>query len=615
MIQVENLTKSYGSKILFENISFQINASEKLGLVGRNGLGKTTLFKIITGIEEYDAGSIIIPKKYRLGYVKQNLDFKKQNVLDEAALGLPEGHKHDVWIAEKTLAGLGFDNNLMSLNPQLLSGGFKVRLNLAKTLISEPNLLLLDEPTNYLDITSIRWLIDFLRNWKGELFLITHDRGFMDKVVSHTMVIHRQNIKKIKGDTEKLYLQIAKEEEIYEKQRINDEKKQKQMEKYITRFRAKARLAGLIQSRIKMLAKQEKLDKLENIKDLDFIFDYEPLKADTFMNVSNLAFYYENDKILLKNLSINIGKNDRIAVVGPNGRGKSTLLRILNGDLNPKSGNITKHNLLKTGYFGQTDRRQLHDENTIEKEIMLSGHDVTAQKARNICGALLFEENDALKKIKVLSGGEKSRVLLGKIIAKPINILILDEPTNHLDMESCDALLGAIDNFDGAVIIVTHNEMFLHAIAKRLIVFDGGEVNVFEGSYEEFLDKIGWLEEKIDIKDKENNNKLEYNKKELRKKRAKIIEEKSKILKPVEDKYHYLEKQINDMETKYKSLEEELIEASKKGNGLLIEEISKKIHSLENEINDSYNKLEPIMDEYEKLKDKYEEILADLNEN
>ncbi|MHB8095304.1 MAG: ATP-binding cassette domain-containing protein, partial [Candidatus Aminicenantales bacterium] len=250
MIVVDNLTKSYGKQNLFENVSFKVNRRERVGIVGRNGHGKTTLFRMIAGVEEADSGTISMPRNYRIGYVEQHLEFKAETVLDEAAGGLAEDSPNEIWRVEKVLAGLGFSSEDLSRAPSELSGGYQVRLNLAKVLLADYQMLLLDEPNNYLDITSIRWLERFLMGWQGELLLITHDRGFMDKVVTHVLGLHRRKARKIAGDTGKYYEQIAQEEDVYEKTRLNDERKMKEMDLFITRFRAKARLGGLVQSRV-----------------------------------------------------------------------------------------------------------------------------------------------------------------------------------------------------------------------------------------------------------------------------------------------------------------------------------------------------------------------------
>ncbi|MBN2545241.1 MAG: ATP-binding cassette domain-containing protein [Spirochaetes bacterium] len=609
MIQISNLTKTFGPQILFDKVNLQINREEKLGLIGRNGNGKTTLFKIITEEDEADSGDIIIPKNYKIGYVKQDLDFKEETILKEAALGLPSDMKDQLWLVEKTLFGLGFTKETIYKKPSVLSGGFQVRLNLVKTLLSQSNLLLLDEPTNFLDITSVRWLVKFLKNWKKEILLITHDRGFMDEVITHTAIIHRKKIKKIKGNTSDMYNQIAMDEEVYERQRINDEKKRKNIEVFISRFRAKARLASLVQSRIKEIEKKEKKEKLEKLKTIDFKFNYKPIDSHIIMDVKNLTFSYDKNIKLINDLSFTVHNRDRIAVIGPNGKGKSTLMKLLNNEITPESGTIKINPNVKNGYFGQTNKIQLHPDHTIEEEISLESPDHNMQSVRDICGLLLFEGDDALKKIKVLSGGEKSRVILGKILISSTNLLLLDEPTNHFDLESCDSLLTAIDDFEGSVIIVTHNEMFLHALATRLIVFDNDKIFLFEGTYNEFLNKVGWIEEKEDLSVNNNEKTSVINKKEIRKKRALLIEEKSRIIKPLEKKYNELENTIKIYEQKNQKLQYELITASQKREGERIGKISKELHELEKKINEKYEELDKIMQIFEKETNKYEEML------
>ena len=451
--------------------------------------GKTTLFRMLINEVQPDSGTIIVPKNYRVGYVLQEMAFDKKTVLAECIKGLPQNEQEAHWKAEKILMGLGFSIPDFDRDPFEFSGGFQVRLNLAKVLVSEPDLLLLDEPTNYLDITSIRWVADFLRNWPHEVILITHDRGFMDKVVTHVLGIHRKKIKKIPGDTEKYYDQILTEEEVYEKTRLNEEKRDKEMQLFINRFRAKARLANMVQSRIKTLAKKEKLDKLEKLKTLDFSFISKPFQGKNAFSAHNLSFGYDPDMPLIRNFNLTVKKGDRICIIGKNGKGKTTLLKLFAQANIPDSGEIKYHPEIIQGYFEQNQIGELVESRTVADEIQYTHPDVDFQQARNICGAMMFTGDDALKKIQVLSGGEKSRVVLGKLLVTPANLLLLDEPTNHLDMESTDAMLAAIDNYDGTVIMVTHNEMFLHALAQRLIVFQNNGIMVFEGGYQAFFRK------------------------------------------------------------------------------------------------------------------------------
>ena len=595
MIIVDNISKSYGAQELFRETGFRLNARERLGLVGRNGHGKTTLLRLITGEEEPDSGSIVIPKGYLVGCVAQEPEFSEDTVLKEGCRGLSEQEKGNHWKVEKILAGLGFSIPDMEKHPSELSGGFQIRLNLAKVLAREYNLLLLDEPNNYLDITSIRWLTQFLNGWKGELILITHDRGFMDHVVTHTMGIYRKTFRKIKGDTGKLYDQLAQEEEVYEKTRLNDEKKRKKSEEFIRRFRAKARLGSLVQSRIKALEKQERLEKLEQAKDLDFSFISKPFNGKPLMNVLDLSYGYGDRPPLFSDLSFSLGPYDRMCVIGKNGKGKTTLLKTLAGAFRPLSGEVNFNITAASAYYEQSNISNLDEDRTVLDEILLSNPEMDQQKARNICGMMMFEGDNALKKIKVLSGGEKNRVMLGKVIATPVNLLLLDEPTNHLDMESCDALLEAINEFEGAVLMVTHNEMLLHGLAERLVVFQDGGAKVYEGGYQRFLEMRGWDDEKAARADEPPEGKLERKifRRDMKRLRADMVRERGRELRPLEKKVCDLERMIVEAEALLEKLHQEIVVASQKGESDAIADLSKEIHSREREVESLFRQLEP----------------------
>ncbi|HXS09428.1 MAG TPA: ABC-F family ATP-binding cassette domain-containing protein [Candidatus Krumholzibacteria bacterium] len=621
MIQFNKVTKSFGAQVLFEDLSFALNRRERVGLVGRNGHGKTTIFRMVLDEVHPDSGDIIIPRRYRIGHLDQHIKFSKPNVIDEVSLGLPEAERDQTWRVETILFGLGFSKDDMTRAPGLFSGGFQVRLNLARVLVSEPDLLLLDEPTNYLDIVSIRWLERFLMQWKTELMLITHDRSFMDKVITHTVAIHRQKAKKIQGDTSKIYEQILQEEEVYEKTRANDERKRKDIERFIDRFRAKNTMATRVQSRIKMLAKHERLDALARIQTLDFAFSAAPFPAKVVQRVSHLSFGYEGGDDLFSNLNLEIHDHDRICVIGPNGRGKSTLLRVLAEELPPRHGTVTNHPRAVSGYFAQTNVHTLHDKNTVIAEIQSADKNCLYQTARNIAGVMMFEGDAGLKKIGVLSGGEKSRVMLGKLIVTPVNLLLLDEPTNHLDMDSCDSLLAAIDAFEGAVVIVTHNEMFLHSLATRFVVFDRGRARVFDGSYQDFLDTVGWESDEDELgaaptKARVANVHVHVNpepaparkpappqnpadRKAERQARARLVQERARLIGP-------LEKRVADLEALIVSLERErdvafaaLAEASASGDAATIAKLSKKSSDVGPRIEWAYGELEKATNELE----------------
>ena len=630
MISFENISKSFGAQTLFEGATVKLNPRERVGLVGRNGHGKTTLFRLILGEEAPDEGEIVIPRNYRIGYVEQHIRFTEDTVLREGMRGLTESERDHHWKVEKVLSGLGFSDDDMHRDPHTFSGGYQVRLNLAKVLVSDPDLLLLDEPTNYLDITSIRWIERFLQNWPRELLLITHNRGFMDKVITHTMAIHRKKIRKIAGNTGQLYNQIAQDEEVYEKTRINDERRQKEIELFISRFRAKARLANMVQSRIKTLEKMEKRNKLEEIKNLEFSFRSKPFRGKQVMTVEDLTFAYPGGgRPLIEGLGFQAVPGDRICIVGKNGKGKTTLIKLLAGVLDPDRGQILYNPNITRGFFEQTNVQSLVDSRTVLEEILYSDEGVDQQRARNICGAMMFEGDDALKKVEVLSGGEKSRVMLGNLLAAPANLLLLDEPTNHLDMESCDSLLAALDNFDGVVIMVTHNEMFLHTLARRLIVFQDDAVTLFEGGYARFLEKGGWREESGagrasdpppetfadgagDSGDAPAGPRL--GKKELRRLRSEILTERAKILKPIERKIARAEEAIDGHEKSMEALNREMQEASEAGDGARIVNLSQAIHAAETAIEAHFNDLESLTAALDREAARFDKKLARIDD-
>lgn len=551
MLQVVNLSKQYGERVLFEEVSFSMIAGERLGLVGRNGCGKSTLFRLILEEEHPDEGTITTPKGYRIGHLAQHLKFTEATVLDEACLGLPEANREDEqYKAQIILSGLGFSYEDMLLPPAKFSGGFQIRVNLAKLLLSEPDLLLLDEPTNYLDIVSVRWLADFLREWRGELIMISHDRLFMDSITTHSMLIHRGSIRKVQGSTDKLYEQVQVDEEIYEKTRLNEEKKRKDLEAFITRFRAQASKATLVQSKVKALERMGKKEQLVDEEVLDFQFTSAEFPGKIMAEAKELQFGYQSGQELLGNLGLVISKSDRIGIVGKNGKGKSTLLRLLAQDLQPNSGNLQLSPNSKIGYFGQTNISRLNPSLTVEDEIYQANPRLNRTKIRAICGTMMFSGDDALKKVSVLSGGEKSRVLLGKILAEPTNLLLLDEPTNHLDMESIEALIESLKSYQGAVVIVTHSELILKELVSSLVVFQDEKPYLFPHDYHYFLQKVGWKDEEGGVSQSSASETTASTKKTAQADPSKAALKNQKQISAIEDQILSLEAEVQKLETK-----------------------------------------------------------------
>ncbi len=537
MFQFDRVSLLFGDHVLFQDVSFTLQKGEKCGLLGRNGSGKSTLFKLINREIEPDQGTLSIPKHYRIGYLEQHIRFTEPTLLQEAALGLPVNERDQLYRAEKILFGLGFTEEDLDAPPSTFSGGYHLRLNLAKVLISEPNCLLLDEPTNYLDLPAIRWLMNFLSQWKGELILISHDRDFMDQITNHTMGIHREKIKKIKGSSLDFFQQVLLDEEIQEKTRIKADKKRAHMQSYVDRFGAKASKAGQASARKKMIEREPVLEKLNALSNLSFSFNEAPFPGKKMLAAKNLQFSYTEEP-LIENFSLEIEKDERIALIGKNGRGKSTLLRLLGCDLTPQQGFVELSDNLRIGYFGQTHIDRLNPKHTIEEEIAMANPSLNYTEIKRVAGIMMFSSTLAQKKIGVLSGGERSRVLLGKILAKPCNLLLLDEPTHHLDIESIEALIDALEDFSGSIVIVSHSELILKRLAlDKIVLCEESKQTLFLGNYDEFLESHGWGEEKPPPK------------KPLEKP---PIPTKTNILKPIEKNIQECEKAIIALEEEQK---------------------------------------------------------------
>ena len=609
MIKLSNISKSYGEQHLFSNVNLQVNKGDKIGLVGRNGSGKSTLFKIILGEEHYDDGDISIPKNYKIGALKQHLEFSQNTILDEVALSLSDDDKFSIYKVEKILFGLGFTAEDLSKKPSSFSGGYQIRLNLAKLLITAPNMLLLDEPTNYLDILSLRWLKDFLKRFDGEVVIITHDRDFMDSVTTHTMGLNAKELYIIKGDTHKFYAQIQANNELYEKQKQNIDKKRKELEEFIAKNKARASTASQAQSKVKQLEKLDEMDNLQSETNLSFSFTYKPTPAKVLLEVKDLSFGYTSDNLLFENISFSLKKGEVLGIIGKNGKGKSTLLNNIAKELKPLSGTIDYHISSAFGHFGQTNINHLNLNSTVMDEIHSVNVKMPESSVRTICGAMMFSDDNAKKKISLLSGGEKSRVMLGKIIAKEVNILFLDEPTNHLDMYSIDALTDAIKNFDGAVVIVTHSEELLRQTANNLIIFEKNGARYFDNGYEEFLTKIGWEDEELEKKEKPT---VKVNKKENKKLRAKLITERNKKTNPFKKEVEKLENEIMKLEDELEPLQDELIRASNALDNSKVIELSSIIRESEEKIETMFEQLEVAQNSYDEIIKQYEDQLKDL---
>jgi ATP-binding cassette subfamily F protein 3 len=609
MIELSNISKSYGYKELFTNLNFRMNSGNKLGFVGRNGSGKSTLFKLILGEEHQDDGKISIPKGYKIGSLKQHLVFTEKTVREEGALALGEDDQYSVYKVEKILFGLGFTLEDLDQDPLSFSGGYQIRINLAKLLVTEPNLLLLDEPTNYLDILSLRWLSSFLKTFPGEVIIITHNRDFMDSVTTHTMGLVRRNLEIIPGNTYKFYAQLASNDEHFEKQKVSQDRKRKELEEFIAKNKARASTAAQAQSKQKELDKMEDMSALKNDSNLDFDFNYKDTPAKVLLDIKDVSFGYSSDNILFKDISFTLEKGETLGIIGKNGKGKSTLLNVIAGELKQLSGKVDYNTSSTFGHFGQTNIDHLNPKNTIMDEVYVGNPRLAESSIRGISASMMFTGDDIKKKVGVLSGGEKSRVMLGKILAKDVNILFLDEPTNHLDMQSIDSLTKAIENFDGSCIVVTHSEELLRRVCDRLIIFSKGGADYFDGGYDDFLDRVGWEEEETEVKVKKAPK---MNKKDAKKLRTALLSERNKLRAPLKKKVDALEAEIEKIEDVIESEKHELIQASNSGDNKKVSEISKLIADQELKAETKFSELEIFQSQVDEITEEYDKKLENL---
>ncbi len=543
MIAISGLHKQYGTKVLYRNASLQIKPGEKIGLVGANGAGKTSVFRIIVGEESYDAGSVAKPESWVVGYFSQDVgEMRGRSALEEVMAGAgrvsqlaQELHQIEKRLGElaedpgdgsemekiierfgevqlefesrggydlearakEILTGLGIGPEDHGKRVEAFSGGWKMRIALARILVLQPDVLLADEPTNHLDLESIVWLEEWLRNFKGALLMTSHDREFMNRIVSRIVEVSQQAIHSYSGN----YDFYEREREIRKEQQASAARKQADMlakeEEFIARFAARASHAAQVQSRVKKLEKIERIEAPVDEKAIDFEFPVPPRGGNDVVRFSGLGKVWpreegedrSSEKIVFSNATGLVRRQDKVAVIGVNGAGKSTFLKMIAGSAEPTSGSLTLGAGIAVGYFSQHSLDVLDPRKTIFDEIHDRIPEATIGFVRNLLGAFLFSGDDVYKKIGVLSGGEKSRVVLATLLAKPHNLLILDEPTNHLDIRSREMLLEALKRFEGTVLLVSHDRHFLKQLAARVFELDRGEMRIYEGSYRDYLDR------------------------------------------------------------------------------------------------------------------------------
>lgn len=532
MLNVHNLSVSFGGEYLFEEISFRLNGGDRVGLIGKNGAGKSTLLKLLSKEMTYDTGTIAIEKNVKIGFLKQDIDFEQgRSVLEEAYQAFEEiksleaqldqvnqqladrtdyesdgynqlmidlndlTHRYEIiggynyqGDTEKILQGLGFNREDFDKRTDTFSGGWRMRIELAKLLLQNNEVLLLDEPTNHLDIESIIWLEQFLKNHTGAVVIVSHDRMFLDNVTNRTIEISLGRI----YDYNKPYTKFLGLRDEIKQQQLNAQKNQEkeiqQAERLIEKFRAKSTKASMAQSLIKKLDKMERIevDADDNaVMNLRFPVSVAPGKV--VAEIENLAKSY-GSKEVLKNINLLLERNSKTAFVGQNGQGKSTLAKIMVGELEHEGGLKLGHNV-QLGYFAQNQAEYLDGSKTVLDTMIDSANEKNRSKVRDILGSFLFRGEEVEKYVKVLSGGERNRLALAKMLLQPFNVLVMDEPTNHLDIQSKNVLKQALKNFEGTLIVVSHDRDFLQGLTNKVYEFKDKKIKEYLGDIDFYLEQ------------------------------------------------------------------------------------------------------------------------------
>ncbi|MBR5198519.1 MAG: ABC-F family ATP-binding cassette domain-containing protein [Bacteroidales bacterium] len=607
MISINNLTVAYGGFTLLNEINFHISENDKIGLVGKNGAGKSTILKLICGLQSPTSGKVAVPGGVKIGYLPQIMEHHRgRSVIDEAMTAFADmfaledeleritvelstredyesAEYHDLIVkmsevndrlsytrsdnprvvAEKTLIGLGFKYEELERPTETFSQGWNMRIELAKILLSKPDVLLLDEPTNHLDIESIEWLEGYLKDYRGSLLLISHDRKFLDNVTNRTVEIMVGRIHDYKVPYSK-YLELrrerlAQQQAAYENQQRMIEK----TEEFIEKFRYKPTKSNQVQSRVKQLEKLERIEvDIEDRSTLSVKFPPAPRSGDIAYKGVDLRVGYGH-KVVFDNAQIEVRRGEKVALVGRNGEGKTTLMRVIMRELDPMAGDSKVGHNVNIGYYAQNQEDILDKNDTVFGTLDRIAVGDIRLKLRDILGAFLFKGEDIDKKVAVLSGGERARLAMAKLMLKPYNLLALDEPTNHMDIRSKDILKQALKAYDGTLIIVSHDRDFLDGLVDKLYEFRDGKVKEHLGGVQEFLErrKLETLSElerhykpAVEEKPAEVIQKKEEAKQEYEAKKYVSKEEKK-----IKNRISFLEKKIEEYETKMAEIEAKLM--------------------------------------------------------
>jgi ATP-binding cassette subfamily F protein 3 len=608
MLSVNNLSVQYSGKHLFRDVSAQVHPDDRIGLAGVNGTGKSTLLKIMCGQQETDPGIVNRASWFTVAYLPQEVTVSlgdrtlyeeaetafqevldKQAELEEVAEQLAvmsssdpkleslldrqgdlqhflEGR--DVFMIrpqiEQILAGLGFSQGDLKKKVKSFSGGWIMRLLLARLLLQKPSLLLLDEPTNHLDLDSLTWLEEFLRQYQGAIIVISHDRIFLDRLTTSTWELSLGRLTVYKGNYSK-YLVDKEERLLVERAAYNNQQAHiKQTEQFITRFRAKSTKARQVQSRVKQLEKMERIELSETERSIHFNFPPAAPSGKQMLELRGLNKKFDHDAVF-KDINLSLNRGDKLAVVGVNGAGKTTLLKIIAGMVDAEGEVRLGHNVILS-YFGQHQAQELPGELTVLDTVYHGSEDMTMTRVRSLLGAFLFTGDEVDKKVQVLSGGEKSRVALARMLVKPANLMLLDEPTNHLDISSQEVLQEAMAQYEGTIIVVSHNRYFTNSFVNKVLEIRDGRAMIYEGNVDDYLERRKKEQEKAVVQQSEvadpksagkegDDTHRVQDKKNLRRERALVRQKLHRKLKPLKDIVKKTEGQIEKFEARKEELE------------------------------------------------------------
>jgi len=606
MLSVSDITVQFGSKKLFENLSFIVNLKDRIGLVGSNGAGKSTLLKVINGQIDSDKGEIAVSKHTTIGYLPQDgITFLGKTIYEEVYSGVGDisalkeeidqvqlelethpDHTSDDYMdlvetygelqhkfelldgfkiksnIEKILEGLGFHSNDFDRLTDEFSGGWQMRIALAKLLLKQPSVLLLDEPTNHLDIESLIWVESFLKSYEGAIVLVSHDRQFLDTITNKTIEIYAGKVTLYKGNYSYYIQERDIRKELLFKSYENQQKYFKQQEKFITRFRSKASKATAVQSRVKMLDKIERIEIEDEETAIHFNFPPATHSGRKVFELKNISKSY-GDNLVLKGLDLELERGEKIGLVGVNGAGKSTLARIIRGTEEIQEGTRKLGFQVELEYYSQHQADSLDPSTDVLNTLDAVATGDVRKQLRTILGSFLFRGDDVFKKVGVLSGGEKSRLALARMLLKASNFLILDEPTNHLDMSSKTVLMEALRNYGGTILIISHDREFLDGIVTKVIEVKDRNVKIYLGNCSYFLqkkeeEKNGLLKPKNSLKTSQpqvSSAPVPKKTKEQKRIEAENRNKVYKVARPLKEKIHKIEKKIKEEEEKVRLIE------------------------------------------------------------